>query len=314
MQRILTLTFSLFVAAGTLVAEKHPELGDVEWLRNYDQAVKESAESEKPLLILFQEVPGCEGCVIFGQDTLSHPLVVDAIENDFVPLAIRNNISTGHDREILERFEEPAWNYQVMRFLDTKGGDIIPRKDRVWSIAGTAERMIQALEVAKRPVPDYLHSIVLSQPEAPLKTAVFSMYCFWDGEAKLGGIEGVAETEAGWLDGREVVRLRFDPAVIAWPELVRTAQSHGCAKHVYAPDAESLRETPAAINSHAELLIPKAYRKALASDQKRHLQFSSLKNLPLNPVQLTKVNAALANKDQAAIERWLSPSQRKSLQ
>lgn len=34
------------------------ELGRVAWLRNFDQAHAAAAKSKKPILLLFQEVPG----------------------------------------------------------------------------------------------------------------------------------------------------------------------------------------------------------------------------------------------------------------
>ena len=34
------------------------ELGQVKWLRNFDEAKKVSAQTGKPILLLFQEVPG----------------------------------------------------------------------------------------------------------------------------------------------------------------------------------------------------------------------------------------------------------------
>ena len=62
-------------------------------------------------------------------------------------------LANAMDRDLLKRYNEPAWNYQVIRFLDAKGHDIIPRKDRVWTIVGVASRMIEALKAANRPVP-----------------------------------------------------------------------------------------------------------------------------------------------------------------
>jgi len=35
------------------------ELGKVSWYRDYDEAVACAEEKNKPILILFQEVPGC---------------------------------------------------------------------------------------------------------------------------------------------------------------------------------------------------------------------------------------------------------------
>lgn len=40
-------------------AEVRPiELGRVPWLRDYDAAIKQAKDSGKPILVLFQEVPG----------------------------------------------------------------------------------------------------------------------------------------------------------------------------------------------------------------------------------------------------------------
>ena len=77
------------------------------------------------------------------------------IESHFVPVAIHNNNRdrNSHDRAILKKFKEPAWNYQIVRFIGADGKDLIPRKDKVSTKKGIAERMAAALEKAKRPVP-----------------------------------------------------------------------------------------------------------------------------------------------------------------
>jgi len=40
------------------VAKQAVEIGNVKWLRNYEQALKKAKTDKKPLLIFFQEVPG----------------------------------------------------------------------------------------------------------------------------------------------------------------------------------------------------------------------------------------------------------------
>lgn len=70
---------------------EHRELGDVAWLRDLDAGLAVAAEQRKPVLLLFQEVPGCSTCVRFGQDVLTHPLMVELIADRFVPVAIFNN-------------------------------------------------------------------------------------------------------------------------------------------------------------------------------------------------------------------------------
>ena len=75
------------------------------------------------------------------------------IKAHFHPVAIDHNVG-GNDAKILKEFKEPAWNFQVIRFIDLQIKDLIPRKDRVNTIGGVAKRMISALEAAKIPVPD----------------------------------------------------------------------------------------------------------------------------------------------------------------
>ncbi|MEM8954960.1 MAG: thioredoxin family protein, partial [Verrucomicrobiota bacterium] len=143
---ILVLS-TLFPQKLTLAAEKNPiEAGTVTWSRDLDAAFAKSKETGKPVFLLFQEIPGCAGCRQFGKEVLSQPLLVEAIESEFIPVLVYNNRNTGPDPEILRRFNEPAWNYQVVRFLDHDANDIIPRKDRIWTTPALAARMIETLQ------------------------------------------------------------------------------------------------------------------------------------------------------------------------
>jgi len=110
------------------------EAGLVNWGRDLNEALAKSHASQKPVMILFQEIPGCSGCQKFGKEVLSQPLLIEAIENEFIPLLVYNNRS-GQDRSILEQFNEPAWNYQVIRFINSKQQELIARKDGVWTIS-----------------------------------------------------------------------------------------------------------------------------------------------------------------------------------
>lgn len=311
-------------------AGSHVELGKVNWGRDYDSALAAAKRQQKPVFLLFQEVPGCSGCQQFGAQVLSHPTLVEVIESSFVPVAIFNNRG-GKDQEILRRFGEPAWNYQVVRFLDERGQDLIPRQDRVWTVPALAVRMVTALEKARQPVPAKLRALAgktalqgtqplpsmaanlsalvfaASQPEP--KTAAFAMFCFWDGEAKLGRLDGVLTTEAGWLDGREVVKLTYDPDKLAWADLVRAAEKADCAHRIHAPGRSQLAATAELSRRPAVLYQEKAYRKAKASDQKRVLMASPWRELSLTPEQATKINAALRFGGWPEAQRWLTPAQ-----
>jgi hypothetical protein len=47
------------------------ELGKVTWFRDYNYALHLSSKLSKPILLFFQEIPGCSTCVNFGRSTIS---------------------------------------------------------------------------------------------------------------------------------------------------------------------------------------------------------------------------------------------------
>ena len=108
---------------------------------------------------------------------LAQPRIIEILENDFIPVAIYNNAG-GYDKKILNHFNEPSWNYQVMRFLDADLKDIIPRKDKVWDVRGTLNRMAKALEVSKKSSQGSAKKSESSSQAASNKVAAFAMYCF----------------------------------------------------------------------------------------------------------------------------------------
>lgn len=87
------LVFSLmgFAQKRTPPQKQAQELGKVAWYRDFDQALAQSSKEDKPVFILFQEVPGCLTCRNYGKGVLSHSVIVETIEEYFIPLAIFNN-------------------------------------------------------------------------------------------------------------------------------------------------------------------------------------------------------------------------------
>lgn len=279
------------------------EAGKVRWMRDLDAALEAGGKSGKPVFALFQEIPGCAGCRQFGCEVLSHPLIVAGIESEFAPLLIHNN-KPGKDAEVLKRFGEPAWNYQVVRFIDARGADLIPRKDRVWETGPLAERMIDALQKAKRPVPAWL-GLLASEHSPRLQQAALAMGCFWTGEMQLGQLDGVITTEAGFIGGREVTLVKYDPAVLSLPQLANAAGKVRCADVLYVP-AGALAGTRAG-GLKAEALT--GYKPAPASDQKKQLPGTAAAKLNLGGAQATKVNAWIRT-EPAKVLPFLTPEQR----
>ena len=234
-------------------------------------------------------------------------MVVEAIEECFIPVLVHNN-RKGKDEEILRHFKEPAWNNPVVRYLDADENDLIKRKDGVWTTASTVQRMVAALAAADIEAPRYLTAMATSTPTRSTQVATFAMHCYWEGEARLGSIPGVHSTRSGWKDSLEVVTLTYDPAVVDYEKLVDTAKSFECASKVFAHTPEQLKIAKAKVGD-AAVPIRKAssIRDAKASDQKYYLIQTPLRHLPMSETQATKINAAL--KSRRSFEGWLSAGQ-----
>lgn len=292
---------------GAVDRDAPAELGRVAWTHGLTAGLERARELERPVCLLFQEIPGCATCVRFGNEPLSHPLLVEALEELFVPVLVYNNRG-GRDAAALERFGEPSWNNPVVRWVDAQGEDLIPRRDRVWSTGGIAQRAVLALEAAGSEAPLWLRLVVEEEEQRGVATACFAMPCYWSGEALFGGIEGVVGTRAGWLGGHEVVQVRYRPGELAWPTLVRRAEAGGCAVRVFVPDGEDsdqrLAQAREVVGDRASR-APGQPRAAKASDQTYYLGRSPLAALELTPLQATRVNADLHSGGDW--KRWLSP-------
>ena len=284
------------------------EVGRVSWLRNLEEALAEADRTGYPVFALFQEVPGCAGCKQFGADVLSNPVIVDAIESEFVPLMIRNNADGGHDAEVLARYGEPAWNFQVVRFLDADGLDVIERRDRVWETGPLATRMIEAMESTGRPAPAWF-KLIEAEYSDRLQMLHLAQGCFWVGEMELGQIDGVVVTQAAFMNGHEITSVLFDPDVINPADLVQEGVRRRVASAVFAEGQiyDDLRSAGVPVE-------PADYRRhRVAPDRDQKRQLSSVSGLDdLTPAQLTKLNGFLPVSANAA-DHFLSPSQRERL-
>lgn len=287
-------------------ATQPEELGKVNWLRDYEAGLAQSAASQKPVFLLFQEVPGCGTCKGYGNNVLSHPLVVEAIEEFFVPVAIFNN-NGGADREVLQAYQEPSWNNPVVRIVDQEGKMVVPRIARDYSALGIVEAMGKALLSAGKEVPGYLELLwrELKAERKTLQTATLSMYCFWSGERAYGKMDGVIGTEAGFMHGREVVRVTYDPAQISYADLVKGGQAASCADRAYC-SSEAQREVANEILGKGNAGEPAKFRSD--HQNKYYLSRTNWRFVPMTSMQATKVNARLGSGQ--SIDDLLSPRQK----
>lgn len=204
------------------------ELGKVKWLRNYNRALAESKVNDKPVLLFFQEIPGCSTCINFGRDVLSHPLMVEFIENEFIPLAILNNIP-GRDSEILALYNEPSWNNPVAHFINDKGKDIIPKLADNYQPLSMYNKMVQVLKQLGKPIPGYaaLLGEDLKMEYGHSRCTIYETPCFWSGETSMALHPAVKYTEAGWINNSEVVKVLFDESQVSLTELNSYATNEG---------------------------------------------------------------------------------------
>lgn len=273
-------------AQKTNPANQAKELGTVSWYRDYDQAISQSEKTGKPIMILFQEVPGCSTCQNYGKNILSNPLLVDIIENEYIPLAIYNN-KGGDDAKILKKYNEPSWNNPVVRVINSEGKDLITRLSGNYSIQGLSSYIRTSLTISKGQLPEYVNLITeeLTTDSRTTKEVYYSMYCFWTGEAALGDIDGVVSTSPGFMNGKEVVKVNYDTDKVSEKEITRKAKSN---KFSFVKDPSKFR---------------------IDKDPQYHLKRSLYKYLPLSELQRTKINTALSQRKNP--DNYLSPTQLK---
>ena len=265
------LTIALSGQSKTNPLSQPQELGSISWHRDYELALEESKALNKPVLILFQEVPGCATCRNYGDNVLSHPLIKDAVEESFIPLAIYNN-KGGSDAKILKKYNEPSWNNPVLRIVDANGKNLADRLNGAYSTAELSLYLTNGLKYNDIAVPAYLQllSEELVSQKLGQEEAYFQMYCFWTGEAKLGKLEGVVETSPGFMNGAEVVKVTYDKNVISRKKLNKQAQK----------------------NQFEFVTDPGKFK--IDKDPQYYLKKSIYKYLPLLKSQRSKINAVLA--------------------
>lgn len=286
------ILFSNYLSAQerTNPTNQSEELGKVHWYRNYDEAITMAKKEQKDIVILFQEVPGCATCRNYGHNVLSHPLMVEALENSFIPLAIYNN-KEGEDKKVLDKFNERTWNNPVIRIIDANGKNIVKRISNDYTALTLSKKLKETLAIRNTPSPLYLDLLEdeLSAADSKYINEVnYQMYCFWTGEKQLGKIEGVVDVEAGFINHNEVVKVKYNSNLVSESEITAYAK-----KQNFTP-----------INTSPNY-------KTATKDVHYYLSHSIYKFLPLSSIQKTKINSALGS-NQSAL-KYLSPQQRKWL-
>lgn len=286
------------------------ELGVVAWHRGFDGAARRAREVHKPLLVLFQEVPGCGTCTDYGDQVLSHPLIVDAAEALFVPVAVYNN-APGDDERVLKVFDEPSWNNPVVRIVTPEKRPLAPRVADDYSAGALAGAMVASLVAQERVIPPYLGFLAEegAAGNAQRGTATLAMHCFWEGESALANVPGVLSTRAGFVGEDEVVEVTFDPNRIDYAAVLQRAQLLECASRVYTRDDQQQLAAAQVVSSSA---IRSDENVRLDKQPKYYLGQTEYRFVPMTELQAARVNHAIHQKKN--VDALLSPSQIKLLE
>lgn len=274
-------------------AKTFVELGRIPWHRDQAHARARAKASGKPLMVFSTELPGCNSCKLFGEQQLSHPLVVDAAAH-FVPLALATR------------------TWPTMFFRTAEGKDLVSKVGyrRRIGPGPLLDGMERALQAAKRPVPPYLALAAAEYRCRKPQRATFAMACFWTGEARLAGIDGVISSRCGFLRG-EVVELTFDPKVVSYQALVAKARKLSCARTVVARTDQQLAAAGRILKNQpkAKVIRSDAEIRPAPKDTKYYLRrHRRYWLLPLTERQAGKCNSALGRAG-GKPEQFLSPSQ-----
>lgn len=222
-----------------------------------------------------------------------------------MPVAVFNN-KGGDDAKVLKYFGEPSWNNPVVRIVNNKKQDLIQRVNGNYSRLGIVQAMRLALEVEELEVPAYLALLEdeLLAEQTGTESAVFSMYCFWTGEKEIGQLDGVLETQAGFMNGKEVVKVKFDPEKIAYKNLLQSANKASCASHVYTDDQTQAKESETVIGQGATSDTGKFRQDR---EPKYYLGKTVYRFIPMTQLQAVKVNSLIGQRQLP--DALLSPRQ-----
>ena len=111
------LILAIRMDVGSPISNQIPALGAIAWERDLSTCRKRALQENKPILILFTTFRGNLKAEEYGSTVLRHPLLQEAIEAHFIPLAI-DNTGTGTDSATLDFFGEPRGNLPVLRVYD----------------------------------------------------------------------------------------------------------------------------------------------------------------------------------------------------
>ena len=135
-----------------------------------------------------------------------------------------------------------------------------------------------------------------------LRETHLSMYCFWSGEKNLGKLDGVISTQAGFMNGAEVVKVKYNADILEEEKLISFAANKKCADGVFSNDKREL-----SVAKKLNIKTKKEGKFRPDNQPKYYTYNSEFKYVPMTSLQALKVNTALSNR--LSPDEYLSPRQ-----
>ncbi len=123
------------------------------------------------------------------------------------------------------------------------------------------------------------------------KTATFSMYCYWTGEATLGRVPGILSSRIGHMSGAgEIVQVDYDPGQVNLAELVSALKRQGSFYAFIARDENEASEAKRVL-SVREIKISQANPHFIDSKHSLRVRYPELLKFDLTEEQAIKLNS-----------------------
>lgn len=314
------------IAACKLHKNSNEEMGQFNFEFNgasFQKALEKSRATDKPVLLIFQEMLGSPESIAFGKTVLSQPLLIEAAESLFITVIVNIAGTTHGDAQILYRYQDNCHYDTVVRIVNEKGQDLVGKlEDSRCSVGNIAKAMVEVLERKELKIPNYLRVLereYIARVEVPshvlrakAKNLVFGTEDATKAEIAFTELNGVIGVECGKLSGCNVVKVTYNADVVSCRTVFLHAVFHVEVEMVYWTDTEqkmSLQPELQKLEVAQSLYEFDSSRLVPGRNPKQFLRTTLFRYVPLTTLQSMLANLAISKNLPEDANNVLSPRQ-----
>ncbi|KAI2504506.1 peptide-methionine (S)-S-oxide reductase [Fragilaria crotonensis] len=312
------------IAACTLHKNKNEALGRLTFkydASSFHQALEESRDTDKPVILLFQAMHGAPDAIAMGKSVLSHPLLIEAAESLFIRVIVDIAGTTPDDAQLLARYHENCHHGTVIRIVNCKGHDLAVKLEGIrCSVANIAKAMRGVLDRKGLKVPKYLKLLeaeCLAPVDIPSKASTANAVVFktkqsTKAEIDFAELKGVVAVECGKLSRSKAVKVTYNPEVIDCKEVFLHAYSVMSVESVHWTNVRQMQALQSEFgNLDAPPLLDELGSAPFSrgKDPKHFLRTTLLRYVPLTSLQALRANLAISRNEHEDVDELLSPRQ-----